>query len=206
MPEKKRIPAVKTEDRRMTKPDLPKTGKHSDSVRSGSTSAAAPQPWGAQQQLAAFESAMKLFHTRELQQARAFFEHAAQGPERDVAQRSKLHMAMCDRRLQQQTVTLRSAEDYYNYAVALINQRKLGEAREHLQKAVEISPGADHIHYALAAAFVAGGDLAQAHESLKRAIELDPRNRIIARQDSDFTPVAAQPPFSSLLYPEKKNW
>jgi hypothetical protein len=41
---------------------------------------------------------------------------------------------------------------------------------------------------------------------LRRAIELEPRNRIIARQDHDFGPLAHQPPFDALLYPEKKGW
>jgi hypothetical protein len=41
---------------------------------------------------------------------------------------------------------------------------------------------------------------------LKRAIELEPRNRLIARQDADFAPLAHQPPFDALIYPEKESW
>src|SRR5262249_1140007 len=99
-----------------------------------------------------------------------------------------------------------SAEDYYNYGVALINTRNVAEAREHLEKALEIAPNADHIHYALALAQALGGDPAHAYENLKRAIELQPHNRVIARQDADIGPLAHQPPFSPLLYPEKKGW
>jgi tetratricopeptide (TPR) repeat protein len=168
--------------------------------------ASAPQKLNAQKQLASFESAMRLFHARQLQKARELFQEAAQGPERDVAQRARLHIAMCDRRLQHETPTLRSADDYYNYGVALINTRKLAEARQHLERALEIAPGADHIHYALALAQALGGDLSNAHENLRRAIEIEPRNRIMARQDADFAPLANQPPFDALLYPEKKNW
>ena len=62
----------------------------------------------------------------------------------------------------------------------------------------------DHIHYALALAQALSGDIAGAHENLKRAIELEPRNRLIARQDADFAPLANQPPFDALVYPEKK--
>jgi tetratricopeptide (TPR) repeat protein len=208
MPEKKKT-AAKIEDRRTNKSPVPKTAKHPEPVRtraSSTAAAAVPQPWNSQQQLTAFEAAMKLFHARDLRQARALFQQAVDGPERDVAQRARLHMAMCDRRLEQETVSLRSAEDYYNYAIALVNQRKLAEAREHLQKALEISPGADHVHYALAAVLALTGDPAGAHENLKRAIEIEPRNRIMARQDADFSAVAGQPLFETLLYPEKKNW
>lgn len=149
---------------------------------------------------------MKLFHARRLQEARDLFETTAAGPERDVAQRARLHIAMCDRRLQQATVNLHSAEDYYNYGVALINARRIAEARSHLERALEMSPGTDHIHFALALAQALAGDLANAYENLKRAIELEPRNRIMARQDADFAPLASQPPFDALLYPEKKGW
>jgi Flp pilus assembly protein TadD len=62
------------------------------------------------------------------------------------------------------------------------------------------------MHYALAGALALTGDLQGAHDSLKRAIEMEPRNRIAARQDADFASLASQPPFDSLLYPEKKTW
>jgi tetratricopeptide (TPR) repeat protein len=157
-------------------------------------------------QLASFEAAVRLFHARQFTEARELFVLAAHGTERDVAQRAQLHIAMCDRRLHQATVNLRTAEDYYNYGVALLNSRSVSEARAHLEKALEISPAADHIHYALALAQALEGDMASAHKNLKRAIELEPRNRLIARQDADFAPLASQPPFNALIYPEKKSW
>lgn len=189
----------------MTKPQ---TAKPADPTRSaaGSRSSELTQPLNSQKQLGAFEAAMKLFHARKFKEARDQFELATEGPERDVAQRARLHIAMCDRRLQQATVNLRSAEDYYNYGIALINTRNIAEARQHLEKALQIAPGADHIHYALALAQALSGDYTRAHENLKRAIELEPRNRIMARQDADFAPLANQPPFDALLYPEKKSW
>ena len=170
----------------------------------GGTTAVQPQSAG--KQLGSFEAAVKLFHARDLKPARELFLQAAEGPERDVANRARLHAAMCDRRLEQATPNLRSAEDYYTYGVAEINARNVAEARAHLEQALQLAPGADHIYYALALAQALGGDLAGAHESMKRAIELEPRNRIIARQDADFAPLADQPPFDLLLYPERKGW
>ena len=164
------------------------------------------QPADSNHQLTSFEAAMKLFHARKLREARELFVIATKGPERDVAQRASLHIAMCDRRLEKPPVELGSAEDYYNYGVALINTRNFGEARSHLERGIEIAPNADHIHYALALARALGGDHGGAYESLKRAIDLEPRNRTIARQDADFASIASQPPFDALLYPEKKGW
>jgi tetratricopeptide (TPR) repeat protein len=219
MPDKKII--QKSARRPMSKTPAAKAGDSPEPVESVSAkaaepvraisgagraaTAAAPAADGPRQ-LADFEAGMKLFHARKLKEAREFFAKAADGPERDVANRARLHMAMCDRRLQQAPVNLSSAEDNYNYGVALINSRNVAEARAYLEKALEIAPESDHIHYALALAQALGGDLASAHANLKRAIELEPRNRMFARQDADFAPLASQPPFDSLIYPEKKTW
>jgi len=208
MPDKKKPQtAPKNPERRMTKPQASvKTTKAPEPARGTAAARAAAAVYDSAKQLADFEAAMKLFHARQLKEARDKFQHAAQGPSSDVANRSRMHMSMCDRRLQQTTVNLRSAEDYYNYGIALINSRNVSEARQHLEKALEIAPQSDHIHYALALAQALGGDLASAHENLKRAIELEPRNRLIARQDADFASIANQPPFDTLIYPEKKGW
>ena len=209
MPEKKSsIPRIP--ERRMSKSTAPKTNDPPEPLNSASyanSSARAPGPGAiAPNQFTSFEAAMKLFHVRRFKDARDLFVQAARGPERDVANRAQLHVAMCDRRLQQATVLLGSADDYYNYGVALINSRNLPEARAHLEKALEMSPAADHVHYALALAQALAGDLANAQQNLQRAIELEPRNRLIARQDADFAPIANQPPFDALIYPEKKSW
>src|SRR5215470_11132228 len=113
MPVKKTTAGKPTKIKKsMTRPQAPKTkapepaGKHSAQAATNN---------GAKQ-MAAFEAAMKLFHARKLKEARDLFQQATIGPERDVAQRANLHIAMCDRRLQQVTaVPLGSAEDYYNY-------------------------------------------------------------------------------------------
>jgi len=199
MPEKK-SPTQKNPERRMIKPQSPKASQ------SPETAQPAAEASKAAHQFRSFETAMKLFHARKFKEAREHFAHASQGPERDVANRAQLHIAMCDRRLQQATLNLRSAEDYYNYGVALLNSRNAAEARIHLERALEIAPASDHIHYALALAQALSGDLTNAHANLKRAIELEPRNRLIARQDADFAPLANQPPFDALIYPEKKGW
>lgn len=212
MPDKKkttvsRITESNTIEKRMSKPQAPKSVRTSDSVHAQSTTAAATAPaLNGQSQLGSFEAAMKQFHARNFGAARSLFDQATHGPERDIAQRARLHISMCDRRLQQEPVSLGSAEEYYTYGVAMMNARKLAEARASLEKAVNLDPSADHMHYALAGALALTGDLHGAHASLKRAIEMEPRNRIAARQDADFAQLANQPPFDALLYPEKKNW
>lgn len=211
MPEKKRMAAVKaaesSTEKRMTKPQAPKSIKTSDAVHAQSSTAAAAAPaLNGPSQLAAFEAAMKQFHARNFAPARDLFLQAVEGPERDIAQRSRLHISMCERRLQQEAPPLESAEEYYTYGVAMLNARKLPDARASLEKAVSLEPSADHMLYALAGALALSGEFHGAYEHLKKAIEMEPRNRLAARQDSDFAPLANQPPFDALLYPEKKSW
>jgi tetratricopeptide (TPR) repeat protein len=209
MPEKKKTTVAKSPDARVTKARPPTPARTAESARAAgpsSTAPGGPQPASAQKQFSTFEQAMKVFHARSLKEARDLFRLAAEGPERDVADRARLHVSMCDRRLEQATVSLGSAEDCYNYGIALLNTRNAAEARVHLEKGLTMAPGADHILYALALAQAMSGELLAASENLRRAIELEPRNRIMARQETDFAHLANQPPFDSLLYPEKKGW
>ncbi|MBV9507294.1 MAG: tetratricopeptide repeat protein [Acidobacteriia bacterium] len=188
----------------------PSKNKRGEAIRisagSRSGAAAAPGADSAEKQLANFENASKLFHARKFREAQGLFLLAAEGPERDVAHRASLHATMCGRRLEQAEVQCDTAEDCYNYAVALLNTRKTDEAQAYLRRALEMEPDSDHVHYGLALVGALAGDAAAAHDHLKRAIELDPKNRLMARQDVDFAAVAGHPHFQALLYPEKKSW
>jgi tetratricopeptide (TPR) repeat protein len=195
----------------MTNSPSPRNPKNKDGLRAASASrdgtGAPPGPVQPDKQLANFEAASKLFHARKFREARKLFLLAAEGPERDVAHRARLHAAMCDQRLDQQPeVDCRTAEDHYNYGVALLNTRKVPEACSYLEQALDMAPDSDHIHYALAVAHALTGNSSRAHDHLRRAIELEPRNRLMARQDADLSTMAGQPQFQALLYPEKKSW
>jgi len=210
MAEKKKLSPVKTE-RRMN--NLPVSTQNAGDV-DGRGSAKGPRAvtdrtsatGRAEVQLADFEAASKLFHTRKFREAHELFLRAAEGPESDVAHRARLHAAMCAQRFEHSEVRCETVEDHYNYGVALLNARKVDDARMHLERALQMAPDSEHIHYALAGAHALTADAARAYEHLKRAIELDPKNRIMARQDGDFAAVAGQAQFQALLYPEKKSW
>jgi tetratricopeptide (TPR) repeat protein len=157
----------------------------------------------AQAQLKSFEQAVRLFHARKFGEARELFVKASSGPNREMAHNAVLHIRMCDRRLEKPLVDLKTAEEHYNYAVAMINARNLSDAQQHLEAALELEPKADHVLYALALAKGLAGDIDGAHEHLKRAIDLEPRNRISARQDADFATFSSQPRIQQLLFPDK---
>jgi len=166
-------------------------------------SAAADARSAAQAQLKAFEQAARLFHQRKFADARELFAKSSAGPNREMAHNSDLHIRMCDRRLEKPALDLKTAEEYYNYGVAMINARNLDEAQRHLEAALKLEPRADHVYYAMALAKGLSGDLDGASENLKRAIELEPRNRISARQDADFASFLNQPQIQQALTLDK---
>lgn len=113
-------------------------------------------------------------------------------------------MRICEQRTSAGRVRLRGAEEHYNYGVQLVNDRRLDEAEQHLSKALKLSKrDSAHIHYALAALYALRDDAEAAYENLKKAIEKDPRNRVLARSDSDLAAVAEDPRIAGLLTPKR---
>jgi hypothetical protein len=108
---------------------------------------------------------------------------------------------MCDQRLARMTPELKTPEDHYNYAIALINRRQLGEADRHLRIAADALKNPDHVLYAQALTRALQGDIDSSYDFLRRAIELDGRNRSLARNDPDFQEFCRRPPLRELVTP-----
>jgi tetratricopeptide (TPR) repeat protein len=150
-----------------------------------------------------YEQAIRAFHGGNYAAALRLFEQVADGPSREVAHSAALHARMCTRRLFRPDMTLRTADEHYDYAITLINQRHLEQAERHLLLAIAQSPKGDHLFYALALCRGLAGDLQGAFGNLRRAIEIHPRNRAAARNDPDFAEIARLSPLAELLYPER---
>ncbi|MDQ6704432.1 MAG: hypothetical protein M3Z85_00560 [Acidobacteriota bacterium] len=154
-------------------------------------------------QLKDFERAIRVFRAQKFKEARDLFLVAAEGPLKDIAYNARLHVSMCERRLEKPVIELHTLEDHYNYAIERINARDLEAARHHLDIAIGLDGKADHVYYAIALCCGLGGDLSGACENLKRAIDLEPGNRVTARQDADFAAIASLPQMQQLLYPDR---
>jgi tetratricopeptide (TPR) repeat protein len=191
----------------LSKPAAGKVGKPA-SAKNGRPAKSEPPPpalpAGAKTQYDAFERAIQLLHKRSFREAKAMFEKARIGPNLEIAVNAATHVRMCERRLAAPLPEPKSAEEHYNYAIALINLRNLEEARRHVDIALKMEPRADHVHYAMGVCMALSGDAQGAYDSLKRAIELQPRNRMVARQDSDLEGVSHHPRIGKLLYPEQE--
>lgn len=160
------------------------------------------EPVDVKQQNDRFNKAMELFHARDFKKARDLFEQVSEGPNKGLAFSARTHQRMCEQRLEKQHVKLESAEDFYNYGIALTNQRRLDEAEKHLRQAIQLND-TDHHQYALAASLALAGKVDEAARHLEAAIRMEPSNRISIRNDSDFSEHLSHPAIQAILSPQK---
>lgn len=151
-------------------------------------------PTAAQVQLEVWGRAVELFSQGKLLEARDRFLETAKGPAAHIADKARSYAQVCERRTAKAEPQQRTAEDHFNLGVERLNARDLSQAEFHLGKALALQPDADHVLYTMALCRGFSGDGTGAYENLKRAIELDQRNRVLARQDTDFTTLSAQFP------------
>ena len=144
--------------------------------------------------------AVETFQGGKLKRAVSLFETVAEGPDAGLRHRANVHIQICRRRLESDKVVLKTADDYYNFAVKLINDRDLAEARAHLDKALSKASRAGYVHYAKAVVAALSGDRGDAHRSLSRAIDLDPKHRMQARRDPDLAGVRDDAQIAELLH------
>jgi tetratricopeptide (TPR) repeat protein len=157
-----------------------------------------------QQQLKAYEEALKHFQQQKFHRAKQSLERVLEGPSKELGDRARMHLRICEQRISRPPVpVLKSAEDHYTQGVALMNLGRWDEAREHFDRARKAAPKADHIVYAMAVLDCLTGEADSAMENLKIAIQLRPENRYHARNDEDFSFLQEDPRFTELLYPER---
>ena len=157
-----------------------------------------------QAQLKAYEEAVVLFQQQKLVRARQELEKVLAGPSKELADRARMHLRIIETRLKPTAeLNPRTADDYYQRGVAMMNLGRWDEAREALGKARKLGPKVDYIIYAMAALDCLTGEAESAMENLKLAIQLRPENRFHARNDEDFAFLQEDPRFTELLYPEK---
>ncbi len=122
----------------------------------------------------------------------------------EVRERARVYAQACERQLRQQERRLEfnTPAEQYDYAIVCIHNNDYDEAREHLQAILEYDERADYAHYGMAMLHGITGQSEACLHHLERAIELNPFSRVQARSDADFRPMADDPRFTELLYPE----
>lgn len=151
-----------------------------------------------------YEEAVLFFNRGSFRKAMSLFEKVAHGITGTLAERARVHLAMCEQRIQvENSLRFRTVDDHYNFAVSQINAGSLEDARTHLVKAVKMDPQADHVLYALATVAALSQETEDAIEYLERAIALRAENRFQARNDEDFESLQDDLSFQQLVFPER---
>lgn len=176
----------------------------STKARSGGKAISKSQPVSAKQPaehqaaLKNFESALHSFRKKDYEKAAALFEKVAMGGVREMADRARVHLRLCEH-MRRREKPPKTAEDYYARGVVALNSRELDIAVQYLSKSDKMMPRQEYVHYSLAAAYGLQGDADNALSHLEIAIKLRPQNRVQARHDGDFQGLAGDPRFIRLL-------
>ena len=147
-----------------------------------------------------FELGARALQKQNYERAKEVFEKLASTEVAGVAERARVLLRLCEQKLSRPAPLPRSAEDLYALGVQALNSRRLDDAVQFLNKAQRSAPNSEHIRYTLAAAYALRGDAEDALLHLKEAINLRPQNRIQARRDEDFQPLATDTRFRELVF------
>jgi tetratricopeptide (TPR) repeat protein len=119
--------------------------------------------------------------------------------ERELIERSRMYLALCERQLQPLTAEPgNTAERLYAATIAL-NAGNLDDAVAHLERVLEAESGHDQALYMLAVAYAERDQVPDAIRYLQQAIEANPENRALARVDPDLDDLRDDDAVAALL-------
>ena len=149
---------------------------------------------------------VKSFNSKRYPQALKLFEEVAAGPHPSLRHRAGVYVEICRQRLRPRKVKFKTADEYYNYGIQLVNERRLDEAESQFRHALKMQPKAAHVHLASAVLGALSGNIEKTYKSLKKAIDLDPRSRVLALNDADLSSVLNEPAIAELLHGNGARW
>lgn len=154
------------------------------------------------QALQAYEQALKAMQIQKFDKAKPLFERVIATGTRELADRAKVHLSICEQQLSRTQTKFASVEEQFDFAISLMNMGDYVTAREHLENMSNQNPKLDFVWYGFAALECLTGHTNESLQHLAEAIRLNPHVRYQARNDSDFRNMADDPRFTELLYPE----
>ncbi len=84
-----------------------------------------------------YEAAIRYIQKQNYDKAKEILEKLIASGPAEIADRARVHLRVCERKLQPATSSLKTAEDYYVAGVTELNARRLERAIEYLTKAVK---------------------------------------------------------------------
>jgi tetratricopeptide (TPR) repeat protein len=152
-----------------------------------------------------FERGVTLLQKHSYAEALEHFQVVVSGfpQEKELIDRAQVYVRICHSMADRREPQPRKPEDFFYYGVIKANEANYDEAVKLLERALQISPKDEKVHYVLASTLAQKGERRQALEHLKEAIELNVTNRIHARNDPDFEQLRDDENFQNLIHPEE---
>lgn len=119
------------------------------------------------------------------------------GDERELADRARLYLAVCQRQTKAAARPAGDAEDVYYAALVEKNRKNFQAAIEQLKKSSRKN-GDGKVPYLLACCYAQLNEAESALEALEQAITEDESSRALARRDPDFEPLRESAVFQKL--------
>ncbi len=119
--------------------------------------------------------------------------------ERELCERARLYLSLCDRQLRPATDEPQSLAERIYAATLALNAGTVDRAIAFLRGVLRENPTHDQALYMLATAYAQRGDVQVAIPYLQQAIESNPDNRVLARVDPDLAGLRAEDTIAALL-------
>ena len=153
--------------------------------------------------VSSFGSGVQLVRAGDYVKAKDFFNEVLSSVKDEpvLAERSRMYLEVCDRRLAPVTEPGSTADDLYYRAVLESNGGNASEAIRLLDQALQQTPNSAKLLYARASAWALSATADAAISDLRQAIGLDPTLRFQAVNDFDFERIREEPGFIDIIEP-----
>lgn len=141
--------------------------------------------------LVAYSQAMKAVRKGDYAKAKELFQAFLEkhNTEKEFVDRAQMYLAICENREKKETISLKTFEDYYEYAVYKLNQRNHDEVIKLLEKAKTQKPKEGKVSYLMALTYCQMEDTEKCLENLKDAVHKDKLFGTLAQNESGFEPL-----------------
>ncbi len=155
------------------------------------------------QALATFSSAVQLVQDGNFAKAKDKFSEIL-GSLKDepvLAERSRMYLAVCEKRLTPVPEPSSTTDDLYYRAVLEANNGNASEAIKLFDQALQQTPNSATVLYARASAWALSANADAAVNDLRQAIGIEPTLRFQAVNDADFERIREEPGFIDIIEP-----
>jgi tetratricopeptide (TPR) repeat protein len=151
--------------------------------------------------VALYEQAVRTLQQHNYAKAADLLRHmvATFPEERELIERSRMYLALCERQLEPLTAEPRDTPERLYAATIALNAGKLDDAVAHLERILEAESAHDQALYMLAVAYTEREQVPEAIRYLQQAIEANPENRALARVDPDLDDLRDDDAVAALL-------